>query len=192
MKNLSPIKKILLACITLNVVAVGFYAFVLWSIQAKNEKVVEVLGQVNEDMKKDESLRAVKISLEENKDFISQIDSFFVPEDGVANFIASLESLGRASSVELSIASVEIQPNSAKNDFKEGLNIRIETSGSWFNTFYLLSVIENLPYKIDINQVSLTLSNATDKILFSGLGPRTKTSGEYWKGSFDITVLKLK
>jgi Tfp pilus assembly protein PilO len=195
MKDLSRTKKILIVCILLNVLVFGAYAFLYIDIKSKNVRVSELLTEAENDMQKDASLRAIKTSLNENKEFISQIDSYFVPKNGVPDFIDTLEKLGKESEIALSIGSVSVEEGKNKNDFKDALHLHVDTIGSWQNIYYFLSVLESLPYRIQFDQVSVTLSAASESILF-GVGPvsgaRQKSANESWKGTFDIIVYKLR
>ncbi len=194
MKKITRIKKIFILCVIMNVVVFGVYTFLFLDIKAKNEKVYDLLSEADRDIKKDETLRAVKYSLSENKNFISQIDSFFVPQDGVVSFIDTLERLELNSGIDLGISYVSVETNTKnKNDFKEVLNLRLDGEGSWQNLFHFLSLLENLPYRIEFNSVSFVLSGASDSILFSGSdGLRVRAPSEFWKGSFEVLVYKLK
>ncbi len=193
MKNLTRIKKIFIFCIALNVVIFGVYGFLFWDIRAKNIQVYELISEADRDIKKDETLRAIKLSLNNNQDFISQIDQFFVPRDGVVSFIDLLEKLGHDSGVELTIGSVSVESETKNNnDFKEILRLKLGSEGSWQSVFYFMSLVENLPYRIEFENASLVLAGASDSILFSGNGSRVRTSDEIWEGSFEVLVYKLR
>ncbi len=193
MKNLSFIKKLFIAIATLNVVMYGVYGFLIWDINTKNQAASELMVQAGANMKKDEALRAIKLSLSENKDFLSQIDSFFVAPDGVVAFITILESLGKDSNVKLDIGAVAIE--SDKQDphpFSENLTLKLSMSGSWQNISYFLSKLQNLPYRVGITSATVTLEGAADSTKFTATSTRVQANGEVWKGTFDIKVLKLK
>ncbi len=182
--------------IALNVLVFGAYGFLFWSIQNKEAQAGVILSEVVQNNARNDSLIAIKSSLSENQDFISQIDSLFIPSDGAVAFINMLETLGQQSGVKVSINSVGVtqDPKIAK-DFKQTLHLNLMTDGSWSNTFAFLSIVENLPYRIQFEQVNLTLSGGADSILYKGANmnsPRTRAANESWNGIFDVTVLQLQ
>jgi hypothetical protein len=198
MKDFQKTKNVMTISIALAVVSFTIYGFLFWDIKVKNEQISSLVNDANQFSNKDHALRLVKISLEQNKNLIDQLDSYFIPSDGVVGFISSIESLGKESGVELVVTSVETlsDPKNTK-DFKEALHLRLETMGSWKGTFYFLSVLENLPYQVDVSQVTFGLTGATDKVAFDsspGAIARTRqpSKEERWHGTYDVTVLKLK
>lgn len=193
MKNLSTTKKIFMTMILLNVVIFGVYGYIYWNIVQESHTITELQVQSNEYQAKNDALRSVKISLDENQDFISQIDTFFIAKDGVVNFINTLERLGQSTGLKINIQSVSVEQGSDPKDFKEGLKLKIETEGSWQDSSRFLSIIENLPYRVVVNSASVILNGSSEAILFKdGEFSRKVGPEEVWKWTFDITVLKLK
>jgi Tfp pilus assembly protein PilO len=196
MKIGTPTKKILELVIVLNILVFGAYGFLFWNIQNKEAQAGVLATEASQNATKDTALRSIKSSLTQNKGFITQIDTYFIPSDGAVTFINMLETLGKQSGVKMSIDSVNVtQDPAVAKDFKQTLHLRLITDGSWLNTFALLSTIENLPYRIEFEQVSLTLSGGSDSILYNGANissPRTRAANESWNGIFDVTVLQLQ
>jgi hypothetical protein len=190
MNKLTNTKKILITCIVLNVLIFASYGFLLWGIYAKANLASNLVTEAAEDVEKDRTLRLIKASLAENEDFLSHVDSFFIPADGVVDFISLLEQLGVESGVELSIGSVSIDSES-ESASKEVLSLNIQTEGSWQDTFTFLSLLENLPYRIEFVNTALRLFGATESILFSG-SQRTLASEEVWQGTYQVSVHKLR
>lgn len=195
MKTLTNSKKILFILIGLNVAVFAFYGLIYFKIKSNDKASTLYAVTAATDSAKDESLRAMKTSLSQNQDFFAQADSFFIPSDGVVDFINQLEALGKLAHVSLSVASVNVpdQMSTQNADFKQPLGLQIDTQGSWKNTYDFLSILENLPYVVQLNSVTFTLSSAAESILFNG-GPEPRMAGtdEMWKGTFGLTVLKLK
>ncbi len=194
MKNPSKTKKTLLVALILNILVWGIYGFVFFKIRSQNEHVSGLLGEANNDIRKDETLRTIKNSLSENKDFISHLDSYFVAKDGIVNFIEMLEDKGRESGVLLSIGSVSVEQDpKVKEDIKEILRLKVDASGSWKDVTYFLSVLENLPYVTEVNNVSFTRNGGGSGLLFDEeKNPDENNTSLGWKAYFEFTVLKLK
>lgn len=193
MSQLSKTKKTLVVVLVLNLIVWGGYGFVFWKIRAQNMRVSTLLNEAELDIKKDESLRLIKSSLDENKDFLSHIDSFFVSNDGVVGFIDTLESYGREKGVSVTIGSVSVEPDSQnKEDFKERLRLRVEVAGSWNSVTSYLMTLESLPYSIRIDQTSFTLTSSSKASSGEPVESGVVNDGARWKGQFEFTVLKLR
>ncbi len=194
MKNLTVAKKIFLSLVVINVIVFGLYAFLFWKVIDRSQTTATLLAEERSDRQKNDALQAIKVSLTENKDFISQIDSFFISPDGVVGFITFLEKLGKDSGVKINIGSVAVNPDSKDpKDFKENLKLKLEIEGTWQNVVYFLSRLENLPYRVQFDTATISLQGVSDGINFKESGAlRKRMPEESWKGLFDIRLLKLK
>lgn len=194
MKNLTFTKKIFLSLVAVNVLVFGVYAFLFWKVIDRSQTTAKLLVEETADKQKNDALQAIKMSLSDNKDFISQIDSFFIAPDGVVGFITFLETLGKDSGVAIAIGSVDVNPDSKDpNDFKESLNLKLEIEGTWQNVLYFLSRLENLPYQVQFDTAAVSLQGASDSLPFKEGGVlRKRMPEESWKGLFDVRFLKLK
>ncbi|OHA87951.1 MAG: hypothetical protein A2653_01840 [Candidatus Zambryskibacteria bacterium RIFCSPHIGHO2_01_FULL_43_25] len=183
-------KKIITIAIVLNIAIWSAVAFVAWNMDNRHDAVILSLSSTEKDLKKDEDLRAIKRSLADNVVTLERINDFFITPDGVVYFIELIENLGDGSGISLNISSVttESDPKN-KSDFKEIIRLRLETIGSWQNTYRFLSLLESLPYKGTIEQVNLNINLSGEKLLFDVAPtkePRT------WKGYFEVSFLKIK
>lgn len=195
MKNISQTKKILVIASLLMVIIYCVYGLLFWKIKVTNERASVLSNEAQIDLKKDESLRATKISLATHKEAIETLDTYFISADGVVGFIEGLESLGREAGISITVASVIVEADSKnKNDFKETLRLRVNTTGLWSNTNYFISLLENLPLHAEIKNATLSLVGASDKLVFLSATPsmRKPSSEERWKGEIELTVRKLK
>lgn len=196
MKDISKTRKILIMSIGAALLSWGLTSFLYLGISTQNKEVQALLVEAEKDIQKDQTLRVARTILQENKDAITELDAYFVSKDGVVPFIDQLEKLAEDSNVVISIISVasETDPK-GKNDFKEPLVIRSDVTGSWNNVITFFDKLENLPYQMTIGSASLGLASASDKILFGSTSTTTvrqKSPDEFWKGSFEISVTKLK
>jgi Tfp pilus assembly protein PilO len=190
MTTFASIKKVFLFVIILNVIGFAAYGFLFWRIKVKNENVISLVSGAETDLKKEEFLRVAKFSLEENKENVAMLDTYFVDRGGAPNFIEQVEDLGRDAGVFLTIGLVDVEADSAnKNDYKELLKLRVEASGKWQNVLTFLSMIENLPYKVSLDQFSLSVDGVRSALFF---GNENKETDITWKGYFEFSVLKLK
>jgi hypothetical protein len=184
-------KKNIIMAIIINLIIWSAVVFIAWDIKLINRQIVSSLASSEKDLKKDESLRTIKKSLADNAELIGKINSYFVTPDEVVSFIELIENLGKESGVSLSIGSVTTGPDSKnKDDFKEVMKLRLETLGTWRDTYQFLSIIENLPYKETVEQVSLNLNLPVNELYFDFVSDEDVS--RVWRGYFEIALLKIK
>jgi hypothetical protein len=83
----------------------------------------------------------------------------FVPVDNAVTFIEALESLGKSTGSVVTIASVDNVKSEEGSIAVNGyVNAKVNVQGSWNSVLSTLELAENLPYKVTIDSVSLTLS----------------------------------
>jgi len=196
MNKFSQTKNLFKIILIADIVAFVLYGAIFFLIKNKNQDTSVLLNNAERDLKKDEFLRVAKFSLDQNKVEVEKLDTFFVAKDGVPNFIEYIEGLGKESGAALSIGNVSVEPDTKnKDDFKEVLRLKVEILGSWQELFTFLSIIENLPYGIQIDSVSFAV-DASEEVLFFGSQNSTtessKIEGNQWKGFVEFTLLKLR
>jgi Tfp pilus assembly protein PilO len=182
------IKKILTTGLVLNIVVWGLYSVVFWQIRAQTQNVSVLSSEAENETKKDETLRIIKTSLSESGNDILLLDSYFVSQEEVDDFIGSMETLGKDMGVNLSVGSVAVEPDKGKDDFKEFLRLKVGINGPWANVIDFLSALENLPYKVRLDQVSVSLGSDAGQSSSAG----TKGSPSRWQAEFEFVALKLK
>ncbi len=189
-------KKILTIAVTLTLFSWVIAGFLYVGVLTKSSQVVDLFTEAEKDITKDQTLRTTRAILSQNEDMLSELDQYFVSSDEVVTFIDRLESLEDITGGSVSIISVSSDADpKAKNDFKELLKVRLEITGSWKAVSQSMALLETLPYQMTVHEATIALVSASDKILFgsaSSTATRQVTAGEYWKGSFDISVTKLK
>jgi hypothetical protein len=116
-------------------------------------------------------LRSLKTTINETKEQREQLDTYFIREDAVVDFIETVEELGRVTGTELSVSSVELEPST--EEYPSTLRISVDTRGTWKNQYQLLLLLETLPYHINLTGVRLQETP----------GPVVE-----WKGSYTIEV----
>lgn len=198
MKDALKTKKILIASAIAALLAFLLFGGLFWIIKTQNENIAILASEAHQSFAKDEAVRSIKASFEKNKEALQSIDSFFISKDGVVDFINSLDTLGKQYGVTLNIGEVTSEVDlKVKDDFKETLKLRLDASGSWNSVMNFLTALENLPFRIKVDQVSIGLASASDKLLFvnassTGTELRKPGSKEEWKASYNISILKLR
>ncbi len=142
---------------------------------------ISTLMQQSASMSHDaENIKKFNTSLDHIKPQIDQIDSYFVASDGEVSFIEQVEGLAKKDGLTVSIDSVGItNTDTLTSGGIAYLTMKINTAGTWEHTYQFLSEIEDMPYRIFIDQTDIAS-------MYDGSPANTGM----WKGGFSIKVLK--
>jgi len=183
-------KKILLIFIVLDILLFLFGSFVFWNVQKVNKETISLTREVTLNTKREMALGSVLKMLNDTKSSIDSLQTFFVGSDSVVVFIEKVENLARNVGVKLVTQNVaEDDASSLKDDFKKSLKLKVSVSGSWKNILKLTALLENLPYKISLDNITIS----SDGAIISSDEKLSKTNTTpTWSGVLELSVLKLK
>jgi len=188
MGHSSKTKQILLTTIVLVIVVSIAYIMLFLNIKEKNNAVSLLTNEVDSVLQKEIKLRSVKYLIKDTQDDRMKLDSYFVADDEIINFIKMIEDLGIESNAEVEITNVSIgvvdEKAVNKDKINELLNIDFKMGGSFVEMFHFLSMFEKLPFKIDVKRVNFEKIPDRDIEIDKSLEP--------WKGFFSVTAVKLK
>ena len=155
------------------------YYFLYNSITTIGQRVRDLSWEAEQKVKQEQEIKNLANSINGLTLQTGKIDLYFVPIDGEVNFIDRLENIAKSQKLDVETSSVIIDsPKSLRAEKFEYLVLRLKTEGSWYNTYKFLSIIPNLPYKITIDKVDMTLKSDSESI------------PHLWQGSFTVRVLK--
>ena len=156
-----------------------------WDINVKKRKTSELMANIAIQSGRKTEIKSLAQKLTNLDDKIEKIDTFILSpgQEVLVEFIEEIESIGKTAQVELVINSIEVMSPALPvlKDYEE-LNLTLEATGSFTQVFHFASLIENLPYHVDIKQVNL---NGT-------LEGEEKKEISVWRGDFVFKVLKSK
>lgn len=188
MEHSSKTKQVLLTAIVLVIVASVAYIIFFINIKEKNNNVSALTNEVDSVLQKEIKLRSVKYLIKDIQDDIVKLDSHFVADDEIINFIEMIEDLGVESGAKVEVTNVSIDVVDEKvvdkNKIDESLNLDFKIEGRFVEMFHFLSMFEKLPFKINILRTNFE-KTPDDKMQFD-------ETLEPWNGFFSITVVKLK
>lgn len=148
----------------------GVFTFLLWSINGLNNKIIDLTIQDNHATQKQASAQDVQSTLKKIQPDVDKLDTYLVTNSTIVSFIQTVESIAKTAGISLGINSVSLQGDAAlsksaaqKNNTSQQLVIQFVSEGSWMDTYYFVSLLENLPFKISITQMSVSLGLITDK-----------------------------
>jgi hypothetical protein len=105
----------------------------------------------------------------------ASLSQFFIPADRVVEFIEAIEALGPQTGSTVTLSSIDDVPPGQIKGSKYGLaRARVEARGSWSSVMRALSLAENFPYAISVQ----------DTRVDSGA-----SGGSSWKAEFTLEVL---
>ncbi len=149
--NNSKFFLIVLSLISLILFAV--LSFGIYSIQAKNRETSQLLNAVDSATEESMLVRSIK-AIQNNADKdLAAFDKLVFSGDKLVPLIEKIEETGRVLGLDTNILSVgkiedkkAIEPNIVR--------ITMETQGSWAPTLSFLRAMENLPYRVMIDESS--------------------------------------
>jgi len=165
-KNKQKIISILIFAIVFNLALVGLYTIVLNTIKKKSENTSTVSVELEGYLNKEGKVNTVKNAVESTKDHRVKLEKYFINIDGIPVFTQKIESLKEISGVdEITINGLKQKNNTLLLDFK--------TVGGFEDVLYLVQLVENLPFKVNIKKSYITkiksAENVEEKIKWNGL-----------------------
>ncbi|MCH7529597.1 hypothetical protein IIB50_00550 [Patescibacteria group bacterium] len=162
----------------LAVVSIVVYTLLFLEIKEKNREASLIASELDLEAKRDKRLRSIQNIVRDTEQQREQLNIYFVNEDSVVTFIETIEALGGKSGAEVEIVSVNIEERNTEEGNSEFLRLTFSATGTWNEVFYLFSLVELLPYKIEIKRASFeSRKSGTIK-------------SNVWNGSFSIAVAK--
>ncbi|MFC1732246.1 hypothetical protein ACFL6I_18215 [candidate division KSB1 bacterium] len=174
--KLSDTQKRIIAAALGVFVLLGIYSTLFIVIKNKNNQISALQNQVDIEVLKDQRLHSTKQLMADLGEGIEQIDAYFVSEDGVVDFLESLEALGEVSGVSVGVNSVSVDESTDGGLPYELLRIDFVARGLWKNVVQLISLLETFPLGI-----------AIERMQFERL-----PNSSHWQVNTSFTVLKLK
>ena len=163
-------------------VLILLYGGLFVTIKNKNNGISSLQNQVDIAIRKDERLYSMKQLVANLETELDQIDTYFVPQDGVVDFLENLEALGSIAGAPVDINSVSVKEHGNDAFPYESLQVEFGARGSWSSIVWLISLFETYPQGITIQR--LQFEQLTDLDSDSG--------SDSWRLRAHFSVLKLK
>jgi hypothetical protein len=133
----------------------GFgYWYVYKSVIVNSQNRASLIREIEidkENKKNEEFLTELSKATESDR---TKLSTYFISEDDILSFITAIESTEKISSTTVVISS--ISNDTANNHIKANIDIK----GGWINVRKALSMIENLPYSINIDSMNLNFDSS--------------------------------
>jgi hypothetical protein len=158
--NFSRTKIILGTWITIFVIMTSFLVFEYLKLQ-KTEEYTQKLQQENiqetESVRSFDSLAKTVSNIKEDSE---KANGYFIKREEVVNFLDTIESLGSTTKTKISIQSVNDKKNASSSSL---LSVALNAKGTYSNLYYLIRMLEELPYQSEIQSIRLTNGFSGDK-----------------------------
>ncbi len=165
---------ILVGVIILNLLLSGVYAYSFYTVKIKNEEASLVSKELEEYLSKEGTINLLKTSVKNTEEERKKVDAYFVTRDDIPDFTKKIERLGGMSGTDLVITGLRTQNNV--------LSVDLSSEGSFRNTMQLISLIENLPFKVEVVKAYIDVVEI-DIPEEEGGGLKI-----IWKGNFSIEL----
>lgn len=184
MKQFKTTKQILALTMILAIASVVFYVLFFNNVKGKNETISTIINDIDIAIQKETRLKSAKDIIKDTETGRGKLDTYFIDNEEIIDFIEEIEKIGRDIGVEIEIISVSISDSKIQRDnISEVLNLDLKAEGKWSSVFHFLALIEKMPFKINISKINLqVVYNDGDK----------KNSSGIWKGFFSISAIKLR
>lgn len=154
----------------MTVITVAVFTTVImfyFHIESINAGVVQIEREAKVAQAEQEEAQSTQELLENNKEDIELLDSYILPEDGVPSFLSRIESIGSTTGSKVVTQSVSVVSQTNTDEDSSGLEtetvlVAVSAEGSWGSVFHTLSLIENLPLKVEVTSVSFSRNNVTE------------------------------
>lgn len=134
-------------------VAISIFIFV--PIQNSYATLLQANNQLALLEKKNKLLRDLELLVEQERPRIDLIDGAFLTPDKVVEFIQTLEMAAAKSQVDLIISSAEISSSPSNNESGRS-RFTIVLTGDFTRVHEYITLLENVPYYIEISQATLS------------------------------------
>lgn len=149
MKKNKTIIIFILSILTTMLVA-GLLVFFVKIIENKNKHISTVTKTIEEKLKEKENVTMFAEKISETSLLQSSINSYFVDPNKVDSFVGYLEDLDVNIGSDIVVKNIEIPPKS-----QNIISFKILITGTFEQIMKTITLLENIPYMINVAQVSL-------------------------------------
>lgn len=181
---MSKTKQLLIIVLLINAALIGAYAFLFYSIKTKSEEASTLSQNLNAQRMNEEDLTLLRHAVNDMKDDRVKLQSYFIRSSTINTFFDLLESLGKESGTDMKLGSPIERGNV--------LGIDISARGTFADIYYLVKLIEHLPYRIEFKKAYFNSLGVVDTLApsegKSANASKNKTRNASWESSFTIEI----
>jgi hypothetical protein len=187
---------ILISTATVSLLLCGVLIYGVNYVKTLNEQIIDVKSEANQVKSKYDRLIAFHNSAQSDVDDKKKLLNYFIPANGAVDFITSFEQTAQSIGLKFNTVSLDSeQVTDLASQNKELLHIVFETNGSWNSTMQFLSLVESMPYAVQIVGANLEGAAGTPSLVGSDSASgvlTNKVNLGYWRLLLNIKVVKIK
>lgn len=134
----------------LNIAFLSLYVFAYFYIQGKMIAVAEIKQEVNTIREENEQLANLTSVIRQIESDQAQLRSYFVEQNDIIIFLEELESLGDVTGAVVEVKTIE--EIEGDGTYGNQLDLNVTAQGSWEEVYHFLTLLENFPIKLVIDQ----------------------------------------
>jgi hypothetical protein len=146
----SQTTSILIFSVITTVLVVGLFVFCLRVIKNKNQHTSAVLLTLQEKIKEKENATMFAEKVSEIQNTKELIGNYFVDSNRIDAFVGYLEDFSVVTGANVTVKGIEILKDDKKN-----ISFKLEIVGTFQDVMESITLLENIPYQVDILQVYL-------------------------------------
>lgn len=154
MKKNSHIKFLIFSVIGILAV-VGVFLYGINLIQNTTQKTSEIMSKTEEIVKKNSELSTIKKTISATEEDRAKLLTYFVTDKSIVAFLEYLESLGEITNTDASIKAVDLDKDG------NSVVVSIGSAGSYSDLVRFSKLIENMPYRIDVQSFAFVSQSKT-------------------------------
>jgi len=184
MRTVKTTKKLFFISILVTISMWTAVSLLLWFISKEKSKTLNLADEIFSMSSRRDEIKTLVQELSLIKNDLKRLDTFVIDDsqEGVVEFLRTLESASKISQTEINIDSVDVTKAKAdepEEDF-EHLNLELKVVGDWDNLFHFLNLVENLQYKVDIKELTFNFVPMVGEI------------DQHWIGEINLEALRIK
>jgi len=154
------------------VISVALYIVIYVEVRNQTNRTAAAFANVaaEEALQRQESM--VTMTLASTSDARATVATYFIPQDQTVSFIEQVEGVAKQSGASVTIASISADDISSAPKGKTGhIVAHISVNGAWHTIMRALHIIEDFPYALDIDSLSMrALSSGVWNVEFNLVG----------------------
>lgn len=155
-----------------NALVLGVWLYLFSGIKDKSLTIREIYSNLIIADKNVSNIVSLKNQIKEIENYKNTIDSVFLGERDIIDFIKMLEETAKISGVDLDFSSVREATGSAQQP-----GFQFSVSGTFRHVFHFIVLLENIPHQL-----------LFEKANFSKRG-KNEFGGQLWSANIDISLV---
>ena len=166
----------------LSAVLIAVYYILTNQIKEKNREAATILNEIDSVLLVDQQLRDAQNFIRDTEDDRAKLNSYFVSNEGIVDFLEVIEGLEQYAEVEVSIKTIG-ENDTGEFESVEQLELNLTAEGSWGAVYHFFALLESLPHSIDMSRVQ-----------FNSIGENVngEDTTDKWRGIFILSADKIK